>query len=89
MTKLGIWSKVRPTLVGISHGLRRACIRGLAVVAIVASYGVSQGLGIVGITGLAMTASTTPADAGYRRGWGRRGWGRGWGRRGWGRRGYY
>jgi len=84
MTKQGIWSKVSPTLLGISQGLRRACIRGLAVVAIVTTYGVTQGLGVVGITGLTMGATTTSADAGWRgRGWGRRGWGRrGW-RRGW------
>jgi hypothetical protein len=92
MMKQGIWSKVSPKLLEISHGVGRVCVRGLAVVAIVATYGFSQGLGIVGqslgivgITGLAMTASTTTADAG-RRGWGRRG--RGWGRRGWGRRGW-
>jgi hypothetical protein len=67
----------------------RGCVRSLAVVAIVLSYGLAQGVSLVGISGLALTASTKQADAQWGWGWGRGGWGRGgWGRGGWGRGGW-
>ena len=76
--------KLSSKLRQISHLVSRGCIRGLSVVAIIAVYGLGQ-IGLPVISGLALTASTKPAEA--RWGWGRRGWG-GWGR-GWGRRGWY
>ena len=67
------------------HRFGRLCTRGAAVVAIVAGFGVGQVATVVGVSGVFMTASSQPAQAWWRRGWGyRRGWGwrRGW-RRGW------
>jgi hypothetical protein len=59
---------------------RAAAIRGLAVVAVVATYGAgaigAQVAATVGLSTLALTTSATPAAAWWRRGWG---WGRGWG----------
>jgi hypothetical protein len=53
---------------------RAAVIRGLAVVAVVATYGVgsigTQVAATVGFSTLALTASATPAGAWWRRGWG-------------------
>ena len=67
---------------------RAIVIRGLAVVAVIATYAVgsigTQVATTVGVSTLALTTSATPAAAWWRRGWGwRRGYG-GWGwRRGW------
>ena len=58
---------------------RSFAIRGVAVVAVLGTY-VLGGLGAqiattLGISTLALTTTSTPADAGWRRGWGyRRGW---------------
>jgi hypothetical protein len=68
--------KLTSKVLQISHLLARGCVRGLAVIAIVMTYGLGPGLAIMGVSGVAMTASTTPASAWWRRGWGfRRGWG--------------
>jgi len=77
-----IWPKLSLAALRVSHGLARGCVRIVAVAAIVMTYGLGQ-LGVVGVSGLAMTAaSTTSAQAWWRgrRGFFRRGW---WGRRGW------
>src|ERR1043166_9754499 len=67
---------------------RAAVIRGLAVVAVVATYAVgsigTQVAATVGFSTLALAASATPAGAWWRRGWGWRrpvvwGWGAPWG----------
>jgi hypothetical protein len=88
MAQIGVWSKFSSKIIEKTHSLARICIRGLAVVAIVGTYGVGQVLGVMGVSGVVMTASTTPAQAwrgGWGGGWGRGGWGRGgWGRGGWG-----
>jgi hypothetical protein len=63
---------------------RAVVIRGLAVVAVLATYAVgsvgTQVATMVGVSTLALTTSATPASAWWRRGWGgyRRGWGRRW-----------
>jgi hypothetical protein len=69
---------------------RAIVIRGLAVVAVLATYAVgtigTQIATTVGVSTLALTTSATPAAAWWRRGWGwRRGgyWRRGWGWRRW------
>jgi hypothetical protein len=71
---------------------RAIVVRGLAVVAVIATYAVgsigTQVATTIGVSTLALTTTTTPAHAWWRRGWGwrRGGWGyrRGWGwRRGW------
>jgi hypothetical protein len=78
MAPIGISSKLNSKILETAHKLSRGCIRGLAVVAIVASYGFGHAVSVIGISGIAMTASTTDAQA-----WrGGRGWGRGWGRGG-------
>jgi len=58
-----------------SHALYRACIRGVAILAVVAAYGFSH-IGVVTLSGSFLTASTAPAEAGWRRRW----WGRRWSR---------
>ena len=64
---------------------RAIAIRALAVAAVLVTYAVgsigTQVATTVGFSTLALTASTTPARAGWRRdrGW----WGWGWRRRGW------
>jgi hypothetical protein len=81
-------SKLSSKIIEKARSVARSFIRGLAIIAIVATYGLGHAVSVIGISGLAMTASTTPAQAwrGGRGGWGRGGWGRGgWGRgRGWG-----
>jgi hypothetical protein len=69
--------------------LRAILIRGLAVVAVVLTYAVG-GIGTVGLAGLGLSATSTQAQAGWRRGYRRGYWGGGWGYgRGWGyRRGW-
>src|SRR5688572_32853663 len=68
-------------------GVRRSLMRGLATAIVLAIYG----LGMIGLSGLAMTAGTTAEAQAWHGGWHRgrgrgRGWGRGRGRgRGWGR----
>ena len=68
---------------------RAIVVRGLVVVAVLATYAVgtigTQLATTVGVSTLALTTSATPAAAWWRRGWGW-GYGRGWGwrRRGWG-----
>jgi hypothetical protein len=70
--------------------VRSFIVRGLAVVAVVATYAIgnigAQIATSVGVSAVALTSTATPANAWWRRGgwggWGRRGWGRGW-RRGW------
>ena len=69
--------------------MRSFVVRGLAVVAVVATYAVgslgAQLATTLGISGLALTTSTTTADAQWRRGWRRGYWRRGYYRRGyWG-----
>ena len=69
---------------------RAILIRGLALVAVVATYAAgsigTQVATTLGVSTLALTTSATPAAASWRRGWGWRGWGwrRGWGRCWWG-----
>jgi hypothetical protein len=69
--------------------LRAILIRGLAVVAVVMTYAVGT-IGTVGLAGLGLSATSTPAEAGWRGRYWRRGYGygRGWygGRRWYGRR---
>lgn len=64
---------------------RSFLVRGMAVVAVLATYAVStistQVATSLGLTALTLTATATPANA-----WWRRGYGWGWGRRGWGYR---
>ncbi len=68
----------------VTRKLGSVFVRGLAVVAIIGTYGLGQVASVMGVSGVVMTASTTPAQA-WRGGWGRGGWGRGgWGRGGWG-----
>lgn len=101
-----VWSAPGTKAGGVSSravsptGLRRKMLRGLAVAGMLGIYALGTlgyALGTLGVSGLALTASTTTADAGGRgrgRGWrGRGGRGRGWrGRgyrgRGWRGRGY-
>jgi len=86
MVPIAIWSELRSKILEKTHGFSRGLIRGLAVVAIIVTYGLGQ----AAITGAMITASTTSADAWYRgrgRGWGYRG--RGWGYRGRGGWCYY
>ncbi len=82
MALIGISSKLNSKILETTHKLAQGCIRGLAVIAIIATYGVGHAVSVIGISGIAMTASTTEAQA-WRGGWGR---GRGgWNRGGWGR----
>jgi hypothetical protein len=87
MTPIDVWYKLRSKILEKTRGVSRGLLRALAVIAIIAAYGLGQ----VAVTGFMMTASTTSAQAWWRgRGWGwrGRGWrGRGWGYRGW-RRGW-
>ena len=67
---------------------RAIVVRGLAVVAVLATYAVgtigTQVATTIGVSTLALTTSATPASAWWRRGWGwRGGWRRGWGWRRW------
>lgn len=69
------------TLSSLASGVSRGVIRGLAVVVLLAVCAVSNlatsvgtYLGVAGISTLALTMTSTPADAGYRRRWRRRRW---------------
>ena len=53
--------------------LRPIVIRGLAVVAVVLTYAVSS-IGTIGLASLTLTATSTPAEAGWWRGRYRRGY---------------
>jgi hypothetical protein len=57
--------------------LRTFMIRGLAVVAVLLTYAVTT-IGTVGIAGLGLTATSTPAQAWWYRGGYRRGYWRGY-----------
>ena len=57
--------------------LRTFMIRGLAVVAVLLTYAVTT-IGTVGIAGLGLTATSTPAQAWWYRGGYRRGYYGGW-----------
>ena len=78
-------TSIRATL----GSLRRFIVQGLAVIALLATYAVSNvggyALSVVGLSTLAMTTTTsTPATAQWRRWRGRRwGWGRRWRRWRW------
>jgi len=72
---------------------RSLVVRGLAMAGVVAAFALgslgTQVVTAVGVSGLALTTTTTPAQAqwGWRRGWRRGGdwgWRRGWRRGGWG-----
>jgi len=60
-------------MTGSLANLRNVLIRGLAVVAVVLTYAVSS-IGTIGIAGLGLTATSTPAQAWWYRGGYRRGW---------------
>jgi hypothetical protein len=63
---------------------RSFVVRGMAVVAVLATYAVgtitTQVATSLGLTALTLTTTATPANAWWRRGYG---YGYGWGRRGW------
>jgi hypothetical protein len=65
---------------------RSFLVRGMAVVAVLATYAAStvttQVATSLGLTALTLTATSTPANAWWRRGYGW-GWRRGWGYRRW------
>jgi|SRR5271154_6124684 len=91
MAQSNIWSKLNSKVREKTHFAARVLVRAAAVAAIVGTYSLST-VGVIGTTGVVLTASTTPAAAWWRGGWRRGGWGGGWGwrRGGWGwRRGWH
>jgi hypothetical protein len=70
MAPTEIWSNLRTHILEKTHGFARGCARVMAVAIIVATYGLGHTVGVIGVTGVAMTATSTPAQAWRGRGWG-------------------